>query len=234
MQALIGAAALISTVFGLVQGTKHGIPLFFRIVTYGFACYAVGTLYDILRTLLVDTGALPALALKQLAAAPSESVMPLVTGQAGFSVGLIGYAGAFFFLFSSYVGALDTLADGREPELSPYRMGSLAAPVLITVEGALLLPGARDATLPAAIALIPVALTSYFAAKHLVLPDVEMGIIRVMRPYNACVLTMCILQPVVLLAQTGSAAHAVACLLTAAAVLAALPLARTGVAKWFR
>lgn len=234
MQSLIGAAALISTIFGLVQGTKRGIPLFFRIVTYGFACYAMGTLYDILRTALVSSGALPALALKQLSAADPGAVMPLVTGQAGFSIGLIGYAGAFFFLFSSYVGALDTLADGREPKLRPYRLGALAAPVLIVLEGALLLPGARDAMAPMALALIPVAGTSYFAAKHLVLPDIEMGIIRVMRPYNACVLAICILQPVVLLAAAGGIMHAAACLTTAAAVLAALPLARIGVAKWFR
>ena len=84
------------------------------------------------------------------------------------------------------------------------------------------------------VALVPVAATVYFAAKHLIMPDVEMGIIRVMRPYNGCVLAICLLQPLVLMGGGVPVLGIVACAATALATLASLPLARMGVGKWFR
>lgn len=219
MQSLVGIAALLAAAWGIAVGRSASTPLFFRIVTYGLACYALGTGYELLRDAVIAGGALGSDALGSLSAT-------------GFSIGLVGRAGAFFFLFSSYFGALDSLADGREPGLARYRLGALAAPAAVVGLGAWLsaLLGLRPVAL---LALVPVAATSYYALKHLVMPDVEMGIIRVMRPYNACVLLICLLQPVTLLGADLGLAHGAACALAAAAVLAVMPLARNGVSKWF-
>lgn len=231
---IIGAAALVAALYGAWHDRTAGTPLFFRIVTFGVACYALSTCYDALKDLIVATDSLPALALQQgsVLARPAESAMPLVTGAAGFSIGLVGYAGMFFFIFSSYFGALDSLADGGERRLRAYRWRALAAPLaLAAIAGALSsVAGIEPFALAA---LIPAAGTSYFAAKHLIMPDIEMGIIRVMRPYNACMLALCMLQPAVLLL-SGGIGHLAACVLAAAATLAVLPLAAMGVRKWFQ
>ena len=231
MQAVVGAAALIAAVYGLVTGSKKGTPLFYRIVTYAFACYALGTVYDALRMLIAETGALPGLT--SGLSAGGSSAMSFAAGSGGFSIGLVGYAGMFFFLFSSYFGALDSLADGRERAYRRYRLAALWAPACIVCE-AVALSAFFSPHVFACIALIPVAATAYYAAKHLVMPDVEMGIIRVMRPYNGCILAICLLQPLVLMDGGVSALGIVACAVTALAALASLPSARSGVSKWFR
>lgn len=76
-------------------------------------------------------------------------------------------------------------------------------------------------------------LSAYFAAKHLLLPDVEMGIIRVMRPYNVCVLLLCLCRVLGQLpglpAAVSETAWAGGCCL----LLLLLPAAERGVRKWF-
>lgn len=232
---VIGVAALVAALYGFWHGRATGTPLFFRIVTFGVACYALGTCYDVLKGLVIESSSLPSLALAQQAAeasASDEAVMPLLTGASGFTVGLIGYAGMFCFILSSYVGALDSLADGREARYRRYRLGALTAPVLIVCMAGVL--SAAAGAMPFLLAvLVPVASTSYFAAKHLVMPDVELGIIRVMRPYNACMLVLCLLQPCILLVQEGPV-RLIAAALAAAATLSVLPLAAKGVRKWFQ
>lgn len=231
MQAVVGAAALIAAVYGLVTGSRKGMPLFYRIVTYAFACYALGTVYDALKAIIAGTGTLPELTLEL--AADGSAAMPFSAGPDGFSIGIVGYAGMFFFLFSSYFGALDSLADGRERAYRRYRLAALWAPALIVCE-AVALSMLSGPNAYACVALVPVAATAYYAVKHLVMPDVEMGIIRVMRPYNGCILVICLLQPLVLMDGGASALGIVACAVTALATLASLPLTRSGVSKWFR
>lgn len=236
MQALVGIAALLAFSYGLARGLRPATPLFFRIVTFGFGCYALGAGYDALLIALIDANALPELALIQgtfpLQGAEATS---LLAAGGEFSIGLLGYAGLFFFLGSSYYGALDSLADGREPAYRPYRAASLLAPAAIgAMAGALCASGTLSPL--AAVALLPVAFTAYFAAKHLVIPDVEFGIIRVMRPYNACILALCLAQPAALITPGDSLTHLLhfaALAVTALTILAALPLAHRGVAKWF-
>lgn len=80
---------------------------------------------------------------------------------------------------------------------------------------------------------LPVTMAAYFAAKLLFMPDVEMGIIAAMRTFHALALLLCVVQ----LAQfCWSPAGLTGWLLAAAdgaLLLAALPVARMGVRKWF-
>lgn len=236
MQALVGIAALAAFSYGLAMSLRPATPLFFRIVTLGFGCYALGAGYDALRMVIISTNALPELAFAPGALdASSAGAASSLAMESGLSIGLFGYAGLFFFLGSSYYGALDSLADGHEPAYRPYRAVGLLVPAAIGAMAAALCVLGALSPLTAA-ALLPVAFTAYFAAKHLVIPDVEFGIIRVMRPYNACILVLCLAQPAALITLGDSLAHAIhlaALAATALATFAALPLAHRGVAKWF-
>ena len=90
-----------------------------------------------------------------------------------------------------------------------------------------------DASLPLLLLVVPMGLTLYFALKHLLLPDVEMGIIRVMRPYNALIILLGLSQAALLFPGLPGTAQPVITLLVCVLLTAMLPTAEMGVRKWF-
>lgn len=156
------AASLAALVWGGALCARRKQPLFFKILLFAAASYFLGALFE--GCWLLVYGAVPE----------------------GFHVGYLGCVGMWFFLFSSYFGAIDRLADGGERMYRPYRLTALLAPlaVLGLTIWSVTLWGAA-ASLPLLLLVIPMGATLFFALKHLLLPDVETGIIRVMRPYNA-------------------------------------------------
>ena len=139
----------------------------------------------------------------------------------------------WFFLFSSYFGAIDRLSDGGERRYLPYRLAALLAPVAVlglTIWSVIRWGAA--ASLPLLLLVIPMGATLFFALKHL-LPDVEMGIIRVMRPYNALVLLLGLCQMVTRMPGVSGAAALAATVLTSLLLVAMLPTAEMGVRKWY-
>ena len=140
----------------------------------------------------------------------------------------------WFFLFSSYFGAIDRLADGGEPMYLPYRLAALAAPLAVLGLTAWSVTSyGPDASLPLLLPVVPMGLTLYFALKHLLLPDVETGIIRVMRPYNALVILLGLGQTAMLFPGLPGTAQSVVTLLVCVLLTAMLPMAEMGVRKWF-
>lgn len=198
---LIGA--LIGAVYGCCTVFRKKTPLFYRIIFFAVLTGLMGAVYTLLYTLLWEPAA------------------------TGFHVGYLGSIGMFFFLFSSYYGALDSLADDHSPALRRYRLtAGLVAVVffLLTALSVLTRPWL-------VLVLLPVGCSLHFALKHLIIPDVEMGIIRVMRPYNSiivvlCCATACYMLSDGLLRQLGDG-------ITGLALALCLPLARNGVRKWY-
>lgn len=199
-------AAAAAGIYGLCTSFRPKTPLFYKIVTYGIGSYLLGVVYSLLYT-------------------------ELVGGTLGFHVGYLGYMGTYFFLFSSYFGALDRLADGHEKQYRVYRVAALLPALIIVCAGVRLCW--NGGSLFRFLLLLPAAGTAYFSCKHLILPDVEMGIIRVMRPYNVIVTAWCLLQPF-MLGMTGETPYG--WILAAAnglLVMLTLPIARKGVRQWF-
>lgn len=204
------AAALAAVVTGVVLCARRKEPLFFKILLYACMCASVSALFTACYALV-------------LGAAPT-----------GFQVGCLGMTGFWFFLLSAYFGALDRLADGGERAYRPYRLAALAFPAaLVLALGGSLARWGIGPVLPLLVQGVPMALTLYFAAKHLLLPDVEMGIIRVMRPYNGCVLLLCLCQVLGqmpgLPPQVSVTAQGAGCCL----LVLLLPAAERGVRQWF-
>ena len=204
------AAALVSLILGGVLCARRKQPLFFKILLFAIAGYFLGALF--------------------------EGGWVLVYGAApeGFHVGYLGYVGMWFFLFSSYFGAIDRLADGGERVYLPYRLAALAAPVAVLGLTVWSVTGrGAAASLPLLLLVIPMGMTLYFALKHLLLPDVEMGIIRVMRPYNALVILLGLGQAALLFPGLPAGAQPAVTLLVGALLIAMLPTAEMGVRKWY-
>ena len=204
------AASLAAAVYGLFLCQRRKQPLFFKILLYGLISYFFGAVFTAAYALVY--GAAPA----------------------GFHVGYFGHIGMYFFLLSSYYGAMDRLADGGERAYLRYRLLALAAPLcLLAYTGLSVGRMGAAAGLPLIILALPMVLTLYFALKHLIFPDVDMGIIRVMRPYNACVILFCLAEAAALgpLAspETARFFRGLSCLL----LLLLLPAAEMGVRKWY-
>ena len=203
-------AALVSVSLGIALCARRKQPLFFKILLFAAASYLLGAVFEGCWTLVYG-------------AAPD-----------GFHIGYLGYVGMWFFLFSSYFGAIDRLADGGERAYRPYRLTALAAPLALLglTVGSVVRCGAGT-SLPLLLLAVPMGATLYFALKHLLLPDVEMGIIRVMRPYNALVLLLGLGQAALLSPGLPDgvrlAVTAAVCVLLAAM----LPMAEMGVRKWY-
>ena len=203
------AASLAALVWGGALCARRKQPLFFKILLFAAASYFLGALFE--GCWLLVYGAVPG----------------------GFHVGYLGCVGMWFFLFSSYFGAIDRLSDGGERRYLPYRLAALLAPVAVlglTIWSVIRWGAA--ASLPLLLLVIPMGATLFFALKHL-LPDVEMGIIRVMRPYNALVLLLGLCQMVTRMPGVSGAAALAATVLTSLLLVAMLPTAEMGVRKWY-
>ncbi len=204
------AAALISVLYGGIACLRHRQPLFFKILLYGLISYFFGALFTACYS-VVHGG-----------------------GPVGFHVGYFGHIGAYFFLFSSYYGAIDHLADGGE---SKYRVLRIVSAIPAIVPIALLVWGivnyGLSTMLPLLMLILPMTFTLYFAVKHLVFPDVEMGIIRVMRPYNGCVILFCIAELAGQFHYLPETVRTASAILSCLFLVLLLPLAEKGVRKWF-
>jgi len=204
------AAALLSVYLGGALCARRKQPLFFKILLFAAASYFLGALFE------------------------GGWVLAYGAAPEGFHVGYLGYVGMWFFLFSSYFGAIDRLADGGERVYRPYRLAALAAPVAVLGLTVWSVTGrGAAASLPLLLLVIPMGMTLYFALKHLLLPDVEMGIIRVMRPYNALVILLGLGQAVLLFPSLPAGAQPAVTLLVGVLLIAMLPTAEMGVRKWY-
>ena len=201
-------ASLIASIYGVCTVFCKKQPLFYRIIFFAMITCLMGNIYTLLYELLWQQG------------------------DKGFHVGYLGYVGMFFFLYSSYYGAYDSLADGKQPELKRFRVlaGVIAVASFVSAVCAMYSFG-RDAWI--LIVIIPMCLTLYFAMKHLIIPDVDMGIIKVMRPYNAVVVGLCVLMLTRMFSVPGSMAEIIGSIGTGFMIIFSLPVARNGVRKWF-
>lgn len=202
-----GASAALA--FGLSTAFRPKTPLYYKIVFFGMASAFLGSCYEALAGFIEPSAA------------------------EGFHVGWLGRIGLFFFLYSSYYGAINSLADSGGKEFRAYRLAAGAGAGIvgaIGLCGAWLGPG-----LPLLLALFtfPAAMTAYFAGKLLIMPDVELGIIAAMRPFNALVLLLCLVRVAEFCWDMGGAAGWALAALDALLLAAALPAARMGVRKWF-
>lgn len=210
MMALRLAAAAFSVLTGTFLCVRRKQPLFFKILVFGSCSYFLGILF--------------------------ESCWNLVYKEvpAGFHIGCLGYMGSWFFLLSAYFGAFNRLADAGGKEYRIYRLiAALPSLFVASIVGWTVKNSSIISNIQLILITIPLVLTLYFALKHLILPDVEMGIIRVMRPFNACVVLLGLCQTAALLPVIPESAAVAIQILICVFLIVQLPVAERGIQKWF-
>ena len=104
-----------------------------------------------------------------------------------FHLGFLGTVGSLLFLFAANFGLMDTLCDDKSKELRKYRLIPLAAPALVLVLYFALFFFSDLTTLvkvAAGAAALVLMLASYYNLKHLIIPDVDFGVVRSLRQCN--------------------------------------------------
>lgn len=154
--------AFSGAVFGIVCLFKKRRPLYFIMIVASVGITAFCRLYDV--------------------------VWMWSSGESfsGFHIGILGTIGTFLFLFTANYGEMDSLCDDKTPRLKKYRLLSFFAPAAVALFYVPLIFSDISVELKISYALITVIvmLASYYNLKHLIIPDVDFGVIKCIRGYN--------------------------------------------------
>lgn len=166
-------APLLATLFSLVYGLKYffkkGKPLFLQTITMAMASHALGSIYHLCQTLTSDK---------------------LVEG---FTPAYLGRIGFFLFIITASYGQMDKIVDDGSPKMKPSRYIALLAPILAAL---LYIPNCIIEEVPIAtkivyaIVWIPAIIAVYFNLKHAIIPNMDFGFIKAIKPYN--ILALCL------------------------------------------
>ena len=165
-------------IYGLTATYRKKQPLYFRLMIFPIACQLFLRAFYIVT--LLCYGELPD----------------------GFNIGFLGFAAFFLFLYLPNVGAIDNLLDEEDRGYAGYRLLALilpAAELALAVFALSYDAVSLDVRISYAVLLLLAGLAGYFNLKHLIIPDVEGGIIRALRSFNA----LCLAMELLTLAEVG-------------------------------
>ena len=164
--------------YGVGRYLKPRKPLYASMIVLGVGCIMLGRAYSVLR---------------------------LITGLkvAGiFTLGILGTVGAFMFFFSSNFGQIDSLVDGGEKKFTKYRLAAIIG-ILITAALYVIIlmsPAEVWEKVTDGCAALVIAAASYFHFKHILIPDIDYGVVRCQRAFNVLALIYGILSMLELIA----------------------------------
>ena len=166
-------APLAATIFSLIYGLKHffkkGKPLCLQSMTMAMASHSLGSVYHLCQTLtrgeVVD----------------------------GFTPAYLGRIGFFLFILTASYGQLDRIVDDGSSKMRRARILALIAPlavVLLYIPNALVEEVSISTKVAYALVWIPAVFSTYFNLKHAIIPDLDFGFIKAIKPYNVFVLSL--------------------------------------------
>ena len=210
---IVCICALIGFLYGIIHFFKPKKAVYAQMIALAVGCVAFGRLYQVVR---------------------------LLTGgdmTSGFQLGVFGVIGSLLFLFSANFGAMDSLADDKSRLLIKYRLISFVAPVAALVlyilfVGLTDLP--RSVKIASALVTVFVMQASYFHLKHLIFPDVDLGIIKCLKPYNllALIYTFLCMAEMVVIGLNNEIGILIVGVLIGAVLIGVVISAERGIKKW--
>ena len=157
------SATLFSFIYGLNKFFKKGKPLFLQSITMAIGSHALGSIYHLCQTLTTETVV------------------------EGFTPAYLGRIGFFLFLIAASYGQMDRLVDDGSKKIRPTRYIALIAPLCAIL---LYLPNGfmEDLPLPTKISVLlvwlPAVFSVYYNFKHSIIPDLDFGFVKAIKPYN--------------------------------------------------
>ena len=154
--------SLIGTIYGVKFFFRPKKALYLQMITCGIICIMYARMFQTI--FLLSHGGL----------------------NDGFQVGLLGTMGSFMFFLSANYGQMDGLVDDGTSKFRMTRIKALLAPVIVLVMYVfyfLHVDGLR-VQIPVGLVVIVMIPCVYYNFKHIIIYDVELGIIRQLRGYN--------------------------------------------------
>lgn len=206
-------ATLFSLIYGLKYFFKKGKPLFLQSITMAMASHLLGSIYHLCQSLATEE---------------------LVEG---FTPAYLGRIGFFLFIITASYGHLDRIVDDGTKKMSFARRVALIAPLvalLLYVPNAFVEDVPLDTKIVYAFVWIPAVISVYFNLKHAIIPDLDFGFIKALKPYN--ILVLCLSFSELLCLTEWNYYYpiplAIAAISFGALSIATMIVARKGVAKW--
>ena len=154
-----------------------------------------------------------------------------------YSLSLLGVTAEFLFLFCANYGVIDSLCDDRSKRFIKYRLIALIIPVTAGVFSILQyrnLASRCEGDMPYLlyIPVLVILLAMYFHIKHLIIPDVENGIVRRIRLFNLLGVINSMAVLAYFFTRTGDVLWYVAVVLCVLSTATMLPLLNMGAKRW--
>ena len=169
-----------SCFYGMARLFKRKVPMYFQLAVCAVWSYTVQLIYSILIIVCADNF------------------------HNDDNLSFLGIAGMFTFLASSNYGQFNTLVDEGDKKLRPIRLTAAAAPLTAAAYYAFICLRYRERggwfTLIFAVVMIPLAVSSYYNLKILLMRDDGSGFIRGAKPLNAAALAATVLYMLYILA----------------------------------
>lgn len=153
----------IGLIYGLVVLFNKRPPLYFRLIIFAMGCQVFSRVYYVVSFLCY--GGLPDV----------------------FNIGFIGFGVFLLFLFFVNYNQMDLLVDDNTKQMIKYRLISLIVPLIeIAVSVFALFMDNVAVTVRLSYIMLSVlaGLAGYYNIKHLLIPDVDGGIIKAIRGFN--------------------------------------------------
>ena len=163
------AATLFSLSYCLKHFFKKGKPLYLQSLTMAMASHALGSIYHLCQTLTSDTVV------------------------EGFTPAYLGRIGFFLFIITASYGQLDRIVDDGSVKMRPARFIALIAPVFAILLYLTNIPVIDTPVITKVVygmVWIPAIISVYFNLKHAIIPDLDFGFIKALKPYNILVLSL--------------------------------------------
>lgn len=163
-------AALFSLIYGLKHFFKKGKPLFLQTITMAMGSHALGSIYHLCQTLTSDV--------------LIEGFTPAYLGRIGFFL---------FFLTASY-GQMDRIVDDGSSKMKPSRWTALIAPIcaaLLYIPNCTIEEVSLQTKIVYGFVWAPALIAVYFNLKHAMIPDMDFGFIKAIKPYNIFAFLLC-------------------------------------------
>ncbi len=165
-------------IYGLTVTYSKKQPLYFKLMIFPIACQAFSRVFYIIT--LLCYGELPDT----------------------FNIGFLGFAAFFLFLYLPNVGPIDDLLDQAGTACTKYKLLALIIPAIeLAVAVCAMIYGRVSLSVRISFGVLAIlaGLAGYFNVKHILVPDVEGGIIRALRRFNL----LCIAMELLTLAEVG-------------------------------
>ena len=205
--------ALVGFNYGLARFFKERKALYTRMIVFGIGSAMLGRLFETLS--LFAFGEMPS----------------------GFHIGVLGIVSSFLFFYTANFGQMDSLVDDGSAKFRKYRVIGMIAPVIILILYILYLRNSEfgAGAIVRAVEAIVIGLAAYYHLKHLVIKDVDYGIIRSIRGYNLLALiyaVLCMLEMILTASPYSIIWTVIVDVLICVILLIFIPVLEKGVKKW--